>query len=187
MKNLWMFILAVGTIFIIQVVDLEAALLPNEIKIQVGAVKHGPEFGSGWSAEQKNVWDKTQEWWQLRMGPEWDKLKLLYHKDATLYHYFHKVPFDFSLYEELAKENVFNVAYCTVHQIRVIENIAVVFLYYEILDPIPPKRMIFVWMKQGEDWKLVSTMNKEEQFSDNLMQSSFAPDSATCKSIFLET
>ena len=162
MKSLVMIIIAFSTIFIFQVADLEAALLPNEIKIQMSSVKHGSKFGDGWSEEQKMVWNKTKEWWQLRMAPEWGKLKDLYRKDAILYHYFHKVPFDVSAYEELAKGKIFGLVYCTVHEIRIIENVAIVMLYYEIAEPIFPKRMIFVWMKQGADWKLVTTMNKEE-------------------------
>jgi len=35
MKSLILFAMAVSKIFIIHVVDLEAALLPNELKIQV--------------------------------------------------------------------------------------------------------------------------------------------------------
>ena len=93
---------------------------------------------------------------------DWGKLKDLYHQDAILYSYFHKVPFGVSELEELAKGKIFGVVYCIVHDIRIIENVAVVMLYYEIAHPIPPKRMIFVWMKQGANWKLITTMTKEE-------------------------
>ena len=155
-------VMAVSTMFLIQVVDLEAALLPNEIAIRPSSIKHGPEFGNGWSEDQRMVWNRTQEWWQLRMASDWGKLKNLYHNDAILYSYLHKVPFDVSELEELAKKKIFGVVYCTVHEIRTIENIAVVMIYYEIVHPIPPKRMVFVWMRQGADWKLITTMSKEE-------------------------
>ena len=157
-----MIAIAIGATFVNQLVDLEAALLPKQIEIQMSSVAHGPKFGDGWSEEQKEVWNKTQEWWQLRMASDWSKLKNLYHKDAILYHYFHKVPFDFPAYEELARGLAFGIVYCTVHEIRIIENVAIVMLYYEIYEPIPPKRMIFIWMKQGADWKLIGDMNKEE-------------------------
>ena len=162
MKPLIVITMAIGAIFVNQVVDLEAALLPKQIEIQMSSVEHGPKFGDGWSEEQKEIWNKTQEWWQLRMASDWSKLKNLYHKDAILYHYFHKVPFEFPAYEELARGMAFGMVTCTVHAIRIIENVAIVMLYYEIYEPILPKRMIFIWMKQGADWKLIADMNKEE-------------------------
>jgi hypothetical protein len=162
MKSLMIALLVINVAFIIQVTDLDAALLPNEIKVQESSVKHGPKFGEGWSEEQKKVWNKTQKWWQLRMVGDWSNLEKLYHEKAILYHYFHKVPFEFSAYEGMMKGVVFGVVYCTVHEIRIIENVAVAMIYYEIVDPIPPKRMIFVLIKQGDDWKFISTMNKEE-------------------------
>ncbi|MGW8303812.1 MAG: nuclear transport factor 2 family protein [Desulfobacterales bacterium] len=162
MKSLMMVAMMIGTIFFIQIVDLEAALFSNQTEIMTSSVKHGPKFGDGWSEEQKEVWDKTQKWWQFRMASDWGKLKNLYHKDAILYHYFHKVPFEFAAYEELAKGMAFAMVTCTVHAIRIIEDVAIVMLYYEIYEPIPPKRMIFIWMKQGADWKLIADMNKEE-------------------------
>lgn len=162
MKSLMMVAIVIGTIFILQTVDSEAALLSKQIEIQMSSVKHGPNFGDGWSEAQKEVWNKTQKWWQLRMASDWGKLKNLYHKDAILYHYFHKVPFEFPAYEELARGMAFGLVTCTVHTIRIIENVAIVMLYYEIYEPISPKRMIFIWMKQGADWKLIADMNKEE-------------------------
>jgi hypothetical protein len=153
MKLLIVIVMVFGAIFVNQVVGLEAALLPNQTEIWSSSVDYGPKFGDGWSEDQKEVWNKTQEWWQLRMVSDWGKLKNLYHKDAILYHYFHKVPFEFSAYEELARGMVFAMVTCTVHAIRIIENVAIVMLYYEIYEPIPPKRMIFIWMKQGADWK----------------------------------
>ena len=162
MKLLLVIAMAIYTIFLNQAVYLEAALLPNEIKILSSSVKHGPKFGDGWSREQKEVWNKTQEWWQLRMVLDWKKIESLYHKDAILYHYFHKVPLNFPKYKELARFKNFASVNCTVHEIRIIENVAIVMLYYEIYEPISPKRMIFVWMKQGADWKLIADMNKEE-------------------------
>ena len=162
MKSLVMIIITFSTICIFQVADLEAALLPNEIKIQESGIKHGPKFGEGWSEEQKIVWSKVQKFWQLRMAKDWDNLEKFYHNNAILYHYFHKVPFDFPVYEDLVKGKDFALIYCTVHEIRIIENVAVVMLYYEIAFPILPKRMIFVLIKQGDDWKFISTMNKEE-------------------------
>ena len=162
MKSLMMVAMMIGTIFIIQIVDLEAALLHNQTEIWSDSVKSGPKFGDGWSDEQKAVWNKTQKWWQLRIASDWGGLKNLYHKDAILYHYFHKVPFEFPAYEELAKGMVFAMVTCTVYSIRIIEDVAIVMLYYEIYEPIPSKRMIFVWMKQGADWKLIADMNKEE-------------------------
>ena len=162
MKFLVMIVMVVSTMFIIQVLDLEAALLPNEIKILKSSVKHGSKFGEGWSEEQKIVWNKTQRWWQVRMVGDWSNLENLYHKDSILYHYFHKVPFNFPAYKKMMSGKVFGQVYCTVHEISIIENVAIVLIYYEITEPIPPKRMIFVWMRQGADWKLVASMNKEE-------------------------
>ena len=162
MKLLIVIIIVFGSIFVNQVVGLEAKLLSNQTEIMGSSVKYGPKFGVGWSEEQKEVWNKTQEWWQLRMASDWGKLKNLYHKDAILYHYFRKIPFEFPAYEELARGLVFVMVTCTVHEIRIIENVAIVMLYYEIYEPIPPKRMIFVWLKQGADWKLIADMNKEE-------------------------
>ncbi|MCK5154035.1 MAG: nuclear transport factor 2 family protein [Spirochaetales bacterium] len=166
MKSLMMIVIAASTIFIIQAVDLKAEfsanLSDNEIAIWQHEVSHGSKFGNKWSNEQKKVWEKTQEWWQRRMVGDWDNLEKLYHKDAILYHYFHKVPFNFPAYEKMMGGKSFWQVYCTVHDIRTIENVAVVMMYYEIVTGIPSKRMIFVWMKQGPDWKLVSSMNKEE-------------------------
>jgi len=162
MKPLMIVAMVIGTICIIGIVDLEAALLSNQTYISTRKVKHGPNFGDGWSEDQKEVWNKTQKWWQLRMAKDWGKLKNLYHKDAILYHYFHKTPFEFPAYEELTRGMIFGMVTCTVHAIRVIENVAIVMLYYEIYEPVPPKRMIFIWMKQGADWKLIADMNKEE-------------------------
>ena len=162
MKSLIISITVLCSFFIIQVVEAEAALAPNEIKIQESSVKHGPKFGEGWSGEQKKIWNKTQEWWQLRMVGNWVDLEKTYHQDAILYHYFHKVPFEFPVYKEMMTGKIFKVVYCTVHEIRIIENVAVVMIYYEISFPIPPKRMIFVWKKQGTDWELIATMTKEE-------------------------
>jgi hypothetical protein len=177
MKHLIVIAMVIGSIFVNEVVDLGAALLSNQIEIrktlEIGeskterfrfrfSVKHGPKFGDGWSEEQKEVWNKTQEWWQFRLASDWKKLENLYHKDAILYHYFHKVPFNPPAYKELAKGATFDFVCCTVHEIRIIENIGIVMLYYEIMEPIRPKRMIFVWMKQGADWKLIADMNKEE-------------------------
>lgn len=162
MKLLIVIVIVFGAIFVNQVVGLEAALLSNQTEIMGSSVEYGPKFGDGWSEEQKEVWNKTQEWWQFRMASDWSKLKNLYHKDAILYHYFHKIPFEFPAYEELARGMVFAMVTCTVHEIRIIENVAIVMLYYEIYEPIPPKRMIFVWLKEGADWKLIADMNKEE-------------------------
>jgi hypothetical protein len=35
-------------------------------------------------------------------------------------------------------------------------------LNYEIYELIAPKRMIYVWMKQGADWEIIATLEKEE-------------------------
>ena len=162
MKPLLVIAMAIFAIFVNQVVYLEAALLPNEIKILSSSVKPGPKFGDGWSREQKEVWNKTQEWWQLRIVLDWKKIENLYHKDAIVYPYFCNVPLNFPKYKELARSMSFDSVNCTVREIRIIENVAIVMIYYEIYYPIPPKRMIFVWMKQGADWKLITSLNKEE-------------------------
>jgi hypothetical protein len=79
MRSVLMIVMAIGSIFIIQVVDLAAALLPKQVVIMIDSVRHGPKFGDGWSEEQKEVWNKTQEWWQTRIDSDWVKLKSLYH------------------------------------------------------------------------------------------------------------
>ena len=163
MKSLVMIVMVVSTMFIIQVVDLEAALLPNEIKIMPSSVKHGPEFGKGWSEEQKMVWDKTQEFFQFRTVSDWSKLKKLFHKDAIIYGISRKVPYDFLELEEVLKEKTPGFFYCTVHEIRIIENIAIVLLSYEVEFPIPPASMSFVWIRQGADWKLITFTNRREE------------------------
>ena len=56
MKSLIISITVLCSFFIMQLVEAEAALAPNEIKIQESSVKHGPEFGEEWSDEQKIVW-----------------------------------------------------------------------------------------------------------------------------------
>lgn len=148
---------------IIQAEGSEAALAPNEIKIQESSVKHGPKFGEGWSDEQKIVWNTVQKWWQLRMVKDWENMEKMYHNDAVLFPYFLKAPIDFSELEESIKDSMeFGVIYCTVYEIRIIENVAVVMMYYEVFDPIPPKRMIFVLLKQGGEWKFIATMAKDE-------------------------
>ena len=162
MKFLVMIVMVVSTMFIIQVVDLEAALLPNEIKILKSSVKHGSKFGEGWSEEQKMVWNKTQEFFQFRMVLDWGKLNNLFHKDAIIYSIFRKVPFDFLELEKVLKGKYLGVFYCTVHEIRIIENVAIVMLNYEKEFPLPPGRMTFVWLRQGADWKLITFMSKRE-------------------------
>ena len=59
MKSLMMVAIVIGTIFILQTVDSEAALLSKQIEIQMSSVKHGPNFGDGWSEEQKEVWNMS--------------------------------------------------------------------------------------------------------------------------------
>ena len=57
---------------------------------------------------------------------------------------------------------IFWRAYFTVHEIRIIENVDILMMYYEVDSGSPPQRMTFVWMRQGADWELVASMNKEE-------------------------
>lgn len=52
--------------------------------------------------------------------------------------------------------------YPTVHDIRIVENVAILMMSYETTPSIPVRRMIFVWMRLGSDWKLVSSMNNDE-------------------------
>jgi hypothetical protein len=166
MKSLMMIAMAVTTIFIIQVTnsvaELSLNLADNEIMILSSTVKHGTEFGKEWTKEQQKVWEKTQRWFQVRMSDDWRNLENFYHKDAIFYHYFHKLPLNFSAYEKLMSGKMFWQAYCTVHEIKIIENIAILMMYYQVDSGSSPKRMTFVWMKQGTDWKLVTSMNKEE-------------------------
>ena len=96
------------------------------------------------------------------MASEWDKLKGLYHKNAIIYPFFKKVPIDFHGLVESLKDTVVEFKYCTVHEIRIIENIAMVMFNYESVVPSVPKRAIFIWMEQSDDWKLISQMSKEE-------------------------
>ena len=168
MKFLMMIVIAVSTMFIIQVVDLEAAMLPNEIKILKNDVKYGSEFGDGWTEEQKKVWSKTQEWWQILLSSDWSKLAKSYHKDAILYPHYQKVPIYPSAFEAILEERApahdigrgFGYVYCTVHDIRIIENIAIVMLSMDFSEMYPATGRIFVWMKQGASWELISTISK---------------------------
>ncbi|MBC2705239.1 nuclear transport factor 2 family protein [Desulfobacula sp.] len=162
MKSLMMIVIAVSTVFIIQVASLEAALLPNEIAIRKSSLKQGTKFGEGWSKEQKMVWNKTQEFFQFRVVLDWDNLNKLFHKDAIIYTVSRKVPYDFLELEEVLKGRVPAVFYCTVHEIRIIENVAIVMLNYEVEFPVPPGCLTFVWMRQGADWKIITLTGKKE-------------------------
>lgn len=162
MKSIIIIITVLCSFFFTHIGEANAALAHNEIKIQESNVKHGPDFGKDWSDEQKIVWNKVQKWWQLRMVCDWENMEKMYHRNAVLYPYFQKVPIDFPALGDLIKGLEFGVIYCTVHEIRIIENVAVVMFYYELFDPFPPKRATFVLMRQGADWKLIATMSKDE-------------------------
>lgn len=59
MRSVLMMVMAIGSIFIIQVVDLTAALLPKQVVITIDSVRQCPKFGDGWSEEQKEVWNMS--------------------------------------------------------------------------------------------------------------------------------